>query len=254
VRVAAIFAVVLALTGCAEMDARRSGPLHGILTPSVQLRAEREGGGRRAGSGVVVAADATASWIVTTRHFLEPARPQTVYVTTSRGSTRVQGTVVAVSPDADLAVVEVRGVRLVPAVLQDTARLADEVRVVAFPWGRRLTVVSGIVSQLVADDDPVAVDGPVRMIDASVSYGASGGGVFDVTTGGLLGIVQSYRTARVSLPTAPDKTIDIPVAGETTVVPATAIRRFLETTRVPIARREPADAPGAPAGMNDATR
>jgi len=236
VRAAALLAVLAAVAGCAGMDARRSGALEVILAPSVQLRVERAGGGRRAGSGVVIAADETGSWIVTTRHFLEPTHPQVVSVTTTRGSTRMPGTVLAISPDADLAVVEVKGVVLVPAVLQDTARLADEVRVVAFPWGRRLTVVSGIVSQIVAEDGPVAVEGPVRMVDASVSYGASGGGVFDVMTGGLLGIVQSYRTARVSLPTDPDKTIDIPVAGETTVVPATAIRRFLETTTVPIGR------------------
>jgi serine protease Do len=71
------------------------------------------------------------------------------------------------------------------------------------------------------------------MIDASVSYGASGGGVFDAATGTLVGIVESYRTARVALPTQPEKTLDLPVPGETTVVGAPAIRRFLETAGVP---------------------
>lgn len=36
------------------------------------------------------------------------------------------------------------------------------------------------------------------MVDASVSYGASGGGVFDARTGGLIGLVEGYRTARVT--------------------------------------------------------
>jgi hypothetical protein len=45
--------------------------------------------------------------------------------------------------------------------------------------------------------------------------------------------VESYRTARVALPTQPEKTLDLPVPGETTVVGAPAIRRFLETAGVP---------------------
>jgi hypothetical protein len=49
-----------------------------ILPSTVQLRCEREGGGRRAASGVVLAADAEARrlWILTTRHFLEPIAKQ----------------------------------------------------------------------------------------------------------------------------------------------------------------------------------
>jgi serine protease Do len=228
--------VALLLAGCAGLDARTGDGLRGLLGPSVQLATEREGGGRRAASGVVVAARDGRAWIVTTRHFLEPARPQAVHVTTTGGATRLPGTVAAVSPDADLAVIEVGGVELAPATLQDSIRLAAEVRVVAFPWGRRLTVVGGIVSQIGGADGVVAVEGPVRMIDASVSYGASGGGVFDATTGGLVGIVQSYRTVRVNLPSSPDGTIDLPVAGETTVVPAAAIRQLLETAGIPAGR------------------
>jgi hypothetical protein len=82
----------------------------------------------------------------------------------------------------------------------------------------------------------VEVEGAVRMIDASVSYGASGGGVFDAATGTLVGIVESYRTARVALPTVPEKILDLPVPGETTVVGVPLIRRFLQSSGVPTPR------------------
>jgi S1-C subfamily serine protease len=185
---------------------------------------------------VVVAADAATgrSWIITTRHLFEPVRPQQLWVTTTDGSRRLAGVVRATSEDADLAIIEVSDRVLPAAVLQDHARLGDAVRVVAFPWGRRLTVVSGIVSQIASDEGQVAVEGAVRMIDASVSYGASGGGVFDAATGTLVGIVESYRTARVALPTEPEKTLDLPVPGETTVVGVPAIRRLLQRAGVTV--------------------
>lgn len=230
-RAAALLAVGLLAAGCASGEglSRRGDALREILGPSVQLRAEREGV-RRAGSGVVVASDPTTarSWIVTTRHLFVTTAPLTVSVITTGGGRPRRAVLTALSDDADLAVVEVRGPALPPARLQDQVRLGDEVRVVAFPWGRRLTVVSGIVSQIASPDGEVAVEGPARMIDASVSYGASGGGVFDAATGTLVGIVESYRTARVSLPNEPEKILQLPVPGETTVVGAPAIRRFLE--------------------------
>jgi serine protease Do len=235
----ALGAVVLT-AACASSDvARRGGELRDIVGVSVLLRAEREGGGRRAGSGVVVASDEASSrtWIVTTRHLLEPSRPQKIYVLPARGHQRLGGTVTAVSAEIDAAIVEVRGVALPAARVRDTARLGDEVRVVAFPFGRRLTVVSGIVSQIMTvDDDEVAVEGPVRLVDASVSYGASGGGVFDASTGALLGIVEGYRTARVTVQSDPERSVDIPVPGETTVVAIDAIRRFLEASGLTLAR------------------
>ncbi|HEU4371051.1 MAG TPA: serine protease [Methylomirabilota bacterium] len=238
-RTALLLAAAALAAGCAATEplSRRGDALLGILGPSVQLRTERSGA-RRAGSGVVVAADAATgrSWIITTRHLFEPAAVQQLWVTTTDGSRRLRATVRATSAEADLAVVEVAERVLPAAVLQDHARLGDEVRVVAFPWGRRLTVVSGIVSQIASEEGVVAVEGAVRMIDASVSYGASGGGVFDASAGTLVGIVESYRTARVALPTEPERVLDLPVPGETTVVGVPVIRRFLESVGVVPAR------------------
>jgi len=61
-----------------------------------------------------------------------------------------------------------------------------------------------------------------------VSYGSSGGGVFDARTGELLGIVETYRTAKISIPELLDRALDIPVPGETAIVPASTIRKFIE--------------------------
>jgi S1-C subfamily serine protease len=99
----------------------------------------------------------------------------------------VKAVVAAVSPDKDLAVIQVEGISLPPVRLKELVRLGDEVWVAAFPWGRQFTVVSRVVSQLIAEEGELAVEGTIRMVDASVSYGASGGGVFDASgLGGLL--------------------------------------------------------------------
>ena len=69
--------------------------------------------------------------------------------------------------------------------------------------------------------------GVPRMVDVSVSYGSSGGGVFDAQTGDLVALVEAYRTARIALPRDPGASVQVPVAGETTVIPAATIVRFL---------------------------
>jgi serine protease Do len=201
-----------------------------ILPSTVQLRCEREGGGRRAASGVVLAADAEARrlWILTTRHFLEPIAKQDIFVTMPARKGRVKARVAALSGDSDLALLEVEGISLPPARLKESARLGDEVWIVTFPWGRRMTLVAGVVSQIGSEAGEALLEGPARMVDASVSYGASGGGVFDAATGALIGVVESYRTARVTTPGPPEQVLEIPVSGETTLISSEAILRFIE--------------------------
>ena len=64
-----------------------------------------------------------------------------------------------------------------------------------------------------------------------MSYGASGGGVYSARTGNLVGLIESYRTARVSFQLDRHTgQIDVPVPGETYVVSLPQIRRFLATT------------------------
>jgi S1-C subfamily serine protease len=224
-------AVAFGLSGCAAAspDVDRDEVIRRILPSTVQLRAEREGGSRRAGSGVVVASGAGRSWVVTTRHLLAPAVKQDVYVSAPGRRPRVRATLFADSADFDLALVRVDGLELQPAVLEDAVRLGQEVWIVAFPWGRRLTLVSGVVSQISSEDGEAPLEGAVRMVDASVSYGSSGGAVFD-RRGALVGVVEGYRTTQITLPHAPHDVLQVPSPGETTVIPSRSIRRFLEAT------------------------
>ncbi len=230
-RALSVVGLFVLASGCASGPGLydRSEVIRRILPSSVQLRLEREGGGRRAASGIVLATDpkSNRSWILTTRHFLDPPLRQEVYVSTPQRKGRVKAIVSAVSPQIDLAVIEVEGMSLPPVRFKEMVRLGDEVWVVSFPWGRRLTVVSGVVSQIASEEGELAVEGPARMVDASVSYGASGGGVFDAASGDLVGIVEGYRTARVAIPETPERALEVPVPGETIVISSPAILRFL---------------------------
>ena len=202
------------------------------LASSVQLFAEREGGVRRSGSGVVLSADGEGNLIILTAgHLLAPAIPQTVYVALPGREARVEASILALDTEADVAVLAARDVAATPVEIQISAHLGDDVWVVSFPWGQRGTVVSGRVSQVRgAGANSFPMEGPVGLIDAAVSYGTSGGGVFDADSGRLMGIVRGYRTARLTLPGGSDQVLEFPIAGETTVVPMMAILCTLEQT------------------------
>ena len=225
-------ALALAAVGCvsASRTPARGELIRGILASTVQLRSEREGGIRRAASGVVVATDRASrrAWIVTAKHFLDPPSRQELFVRLP-GRADVRGaTVVFVSREFDLAIIEAAELEVVPVRLRMVAHLGDEIMVVAFPWGQRFTVVGGLVSQIVSPTTgQILVAGPARMVSASVSYGSSGGGVFDGETGELVGIVEGYRTAKVAIPEMKERVLEMPVAGETNVIPAATILKFV---------------------------
>jgi S1-C subfamily serine protease len=227
-----LVALALATTACASTPppaSERSELIGEILKSTAQLRAEREGGTRRAASGVVLAADAQTrrAFILTTRHFLDPPHAQQVFVRVPGRETVVRGTIAFVSRDLDIAIVEAQPLDVTPVRLKVSTRLGDDVLVISFPWGQRFTVVRGVVSQITSPTDKTLVTGAPRMIDASVSYGSSGGGVFDARSGELVGIVEGHRTVRVAIPEVRERPLELPVAGETTLIPATAIHHFL---------------------------
>jgi hypothetical protein len=224
-------AIALVASGCATSPRpqTRSELLRGVLPSTVQLLAERPGGGRRAASGVVLASDSgrACTWVLTAGHFVAPPVPESIYVRTAGARERFRATVVRADGEADLALLLVPGLVLPPVRRREVAHLGDDVWVVAFPRGRQMTLVSGTVSQVGTGSDTDATEGPVRLVDTSVSYGASGAGVFDAETGELIGVVEGYRTAQIAARDAPDRVMEIPVPGETLVISAQAIRRFL---------------------------
>jgi len=221
--------LLLPLVGaCGSLDEPRmqSPAIADWLAASVQLFSERDGGQRRFGSGVVLAMDDDGhALIATAGHVLRPDSQEKVYAIDPATSEPKTAEILAINSTTDVAILRVPGLNGAPAELTTSARLGDEVWVVSFPWGRRGTLVNGIVSQVAPDGTPasIPIEGPVSLIDAAVSYGTSGGGVFDGHSGTLVGIVRGYRTARLSIPGAQSASLEFPIAGETTVVATSTI-------------------------------
>ncbi len=231
----ALTAPALVLLGCAAVSPHLSKDevVQRILPPTVRIAVERAGVRVRSASGVVIRAEAdpARSFILTTQHALEGLEGAEIYVVPGgRGQPRRKATLLAADRKLDLALVRLDGLTLPAVSFGGEARLGDEVWVVAYPWGRRLSLVSGVVSQVDPVEGGEDLLGATVMIDASVSYGASGGGVFEAVNGRLIGMVEGYRTARMTLRGDPGSSVEFPVPGETYVVPAAAIRRFLQAT------------------------
>lgn len=215
-----------------------------ILPTVVQVVVEQQEGRRiRSGSGVAFAAREgsrdTECFVITSSHTVADVEGRRqVHIVFERhladgAGKKVPATVLAYrqTEDVDLAVLRTESDRCLPARHGTPPRLGASVWVVGFPWGRHLTLSSGVISQLnfevTGDSEPAAR----LMVDASVSYGSSGGGVFDARTGALIGLVEGYRTARLtSRGDGPAWYIDVPLPGQTVVTPLADIRRFLADT------------------------
>jgi S1-C subfamily serine protease len=236
---------VLVLAGCAlgrpTLPATKSEVVQRVLPSVVELLYEQDQVAVRYASGVVVGSEPPsaggrpASWILTSAHAVGgPSVARATLVVRYHAADmahRATGAVEATDDANDLALVRVDGVRLPGAHIGDATgvRLADEVVVIGAPFGRGLSVSSGIVSQLeTRQPDGRRTREPLLKVDAPVGYGSSGGGVFQVRTGLLLGVVEGYRTATVSLKLAgAPYSFQVPMPGETFVVHAAEIRRFL---------------------------
>lgn len=237
-------AMILALSAGCAIDSlcrpNREQIIAKMVPSAVQIVLEKEGQRLRSGSGVAIAArqsnQGTTCLVLTSGHTLSH-RPDKdrVFVLFGRqqgAGTKVPAVVVAHldTEEMDLALLRVQTNECAPAPFGAPPALGDPIWVVAYPWGRNMTLVSGIVSQVNMDQPGDAATAPRLIVDASVSYGASGGGVYDVS-GLLVGVVQGYRTARVSFEgNASPQYVNVPVPGETYVVPLADIRRFLLDT------------------------
>ncbi len=217
----------------------REEVLQRILPSAVQVVVEQHEGRRvRTSSGVVLASapreQPPTCFILTAGHTVSGiAGKKEVYVTFDRhrgNAKKAQATVVAFrdTPNLDLALLKAEVNHCVPARTARPATLGASVWVVGYPWGRHMTLASGIVSQVNADDSTGHEGDSRLMVDASVSYGSSGGGVYEARGGTLIGIVQGYSTARVSAQGAnPAWYIDVPVPGQTFLTPLSHVMRFL---------------------------
>jgi S1-C subfamily serine protease len=143
-------------------------------------------------------------------------------------------------PDTmDLVLLRVSGIA-VPSVAfpeDDLVYLGQPILVVGFPEGQRLGLSGGIVSQIPLSElqNGIPADRPEHriVIDAAAPRGVSGGGVFDVEKGRLVGIVQGHQTVSMAVKDqAQSYTLKFPVPGATFVVPMTQIRPFLASPEV----------------------
>ena len=212
-----------------------------VLESSVQVVLERSGDRFRTGSGVVIVATAGGTGsdclILSSGHTfagVNPGDENETYVLFDRHhgvATKARAQVLArrESADVDLALLRVRAPRCVPAPLGRPPALGDRIWIVGFPWGRQIRLIGGMVSEVNLDDHGNLLAGASMVVDASVAYGMSGGGVFDARSGRLVGLIEGYGTARVSFGQKPTlQYIDVPVPGETYVTSLATIEVFLQ--------------------------
>ena len=143
-----------------------------------------------AGSGVIISSD---GYILTCAHVVSGASN----ITVSIGDKDYPATLVGEDTTSDIAVVKVDATGLTPATLgdSDNLKVGESVMAVGNPLGQLGgTVTSGIVSAL---NRSVSIRGTSSVntmsliqMDASVSPGNSGGGLFNMN-GELVGIVNA---------------------------------------------------------------
>jgi S1-C subfamily serine protease len=240
--VAGIFFVaspLLGLTSTAHAANPRAETVHKVFPSAVRIQITAAGKVVRSASGIAFAREGERTYVLTNAHVVAPgkawAAPVKIEVLPSGRERRdVAATVVATGslPDNDIAVLEVAAALPVTELAPDDGlELGDDLVVIGAPFGKGLSVAAGIVSQVEYEFlENAAAPQQARSLktDAAIGYGSSGGGVFDVPRGRLIGLVEGYRTARVEFGKDTDQyAFDVPMPGETFVAPAAKIRRFL---------------------------
>jgi S1-C subfamily serine protease len=216
-----------------------------MVDSTVKVTIERNARRVTSASGVVIAsrpashATEAVSYVLTAAHVLAGGDGATIVVGfcgTHAARGKFTATVISQGkPDTlDLALLRISGIAAPPVRLpeDDLVRLGQPILVVGFPEGERLGLSGGIVSQLPLSARPngIPADRPEHriVIDAAAPRGVSGGGVFEVETGRLVGIVQGHQTVSMAVKDqAQTYTLKFPVPGATFVVPMTQIRPFL---------------------------
>ena len=215
----------------------RATTVQKVYSSAVRIQIATAGKVVRNASGVAFARDGGRTYVLTNAHVVEPSKawkgPVELRLLTGDNTTLAARVVASGRlPDMDVAVIEVDDATLpiTPLCEDDTLQLGDDLVVIGAPFGKGLSVAAGIVSQVEYDvPESLGRRAPRALkTDAAIGYGSSGGGVFDVPGGRLVGLVEGYRTARVEFGKAEEGYhFDVPMPGKTFVAPAAKIRRFL---------------------------
>jgi S1-C subfamily serine protease len=256
----ALFAVAPRM-GVAQGGNPRASTVQKVFPSALRLQITAGGTVVRSASAVAFARRGASTYLLTNAHVVEPSArwkgAVEVHVLTPGAKEHLTGVVVACgkAPDLDLAVIELRGADIPVTALapDDALELGDDLVVIGAPFGKGLSVAAGIVSQVEFSEDAAAPRVPKALkTDAAIGYGSSGGGVFDVPGGRLVGLVEGYRTARVAFGKDEGYAIDVPMPGETFVAPAAKIRRFLTGRGLGELAAGAATTALAPAGLSPA--
>jgi S1-C subfamily serine protease len=216
----------------------RAATVQKVFPSAVRIQMTAGGETVRSASGIAFARQGDRTYVLTNAHVVETQKswkgPVAIRVLPSDGQAAAPAKVIARGrmPDVDIAVVEVEAsLPVTPLASDDGLQLGDDLVVIGAPFGKGLSVAAGIVSQVEYEhaENAAVPRAPAAMkTDAAIGYGSSGGGVFDVSGGRLVGLIEGYRTARVAFgKDSEEYAFDVPMPGETFVAPAAKIRRFL---------------------------
>jgi serine protease Do len=228
----------------------RQGIIDRIIGSSVKVLIEQDVKRQMFASGIVIASRPPSgtsegvSYVLTAAHSFTGTEGAKIFVGFC-GSEATRGKFAATvigqgtAETTDLALLRVPGLTVPPVDFpeDDVAYLGDRIVAVGFPEGERLGISAGIVSQVpltgIQNGIPADRTDPRIVIDASAPRGVSGGGVFEVETGRLIGIVQGHQTYSITMKDqAQSYALKIPVPGATFVVPISQIRPFLTSPSV----------------------
>jgi len=223
-RLAGVLVALLALSGHTRSAAESSE----FEAAVAEVVLERNGTLVARGSGVVIAAraedGAPACYLLTAGHVVKAADAATAIVVAlpgEGGRRSVPGELVrrVDRDDRDLALLRAVAPDCRPVPVAPASEWGSEVWLAGFPSRGAARVWPGHLP-------PPRAAGESRWtIDAGVTEGASGGGVFDARTGRLVGLIQGYWTARL---VGPDGAIGGEVAtGRTAVIPLARVRALL---------------------------
>lgn len=217
----------------------RKAIIRRVLPSNVRLVLRDGKEDAKTASGVVVGTEDTsrgaASYVITNAHALDTRglkAPRLFVLIDHQGEQleyESEPVAIGTVPEMDLALLRVPGIRLTPVELAGDEELepGEDVVVAAAPFGRAISVTGGMVSYV--EWDRKLRQPSMLKTDAAIGYGASGGGIFSLTTGRLLAVVEGYRTAKVGFNVADERySFDVPMPGETFAAPSSKVRRFLE--------------------------
>jgi len=147
------------------------------------------------GSGVIIGGDDTDSWILTNRHVVDPdedgsGAPNQI-VAMQDGRTFFPSEILIPPYDGiDLAYVTIsKGSAPIANIdYEYTPKTAEKVVAVGSPLGLENTVTTGIVSAVRYITSESGYKTEVIQTSAPINHGNSGGGLFSLKTGNLLGI------------------------------------------------------------------